>query len=173
MPRFAYDDIMTFIQKTTLSKLSLLAAGSLALLALTGCTPNNNVPDLPATPAPTTSSASAVASSHLDVSANFQPDSEWTIIRESDRTKKNDTVKVHNIRWNTGDDNLLTVTDIKALFDENGYTLDECFEQIGNCIGTAPIEGGSVDVSMTATKWSDAKTGELDRNELSFETSTK
>lgn len=163
---------MTFTRKNTLSKLTLLAAGSLTLLAMTGCAPSSNTPDVTKTPAPASSSSSAgKASSHLDVSANLKPASDWTVIRESDRTKSDGT-KIHNIRWNTGS-KLLTVADIRSLFDENGYTVGQCFEQIGNCTGTAPIDGGTVKVDMTATAFSNSQTQKLDHNELSFETSMK
>lgn len=151
-----------------MTKFTLMVAGGFALLALTGCASSEpegrNVPIVESP-----SSSPAVVSDHLGVSAAFEPESGWEIIRESDRTKPSGT-KVHNIRWNTGD-RLLTVDDIKSIFDENGYTVTECFEQIGNCNGTAPIESGTVDVSMTATAWTNSETKKLDRNELSFETS--
>lgn len=159
---------MTFTRNNTMTKITLMVAGGFALLALTGCASSEpegrNVPIIESP-----SSSPAVVSDHLGVSAAFKPASDWTLIKESDRTKPSGT-KVHNIRWNTGG-KLLTVADIKALFDENGYTVNECFEQIGNCTGTAPIESGTVDVSMTATAWTDSETKKLDRNELSFETS--
>ena len=147
--------------------MALLVAGSFALLALSGCASNEpegrNYPVIPVPP------TQSIAVDHIGVSADFEPASDWKVIRESDRTKPSGT-KVHNIRWDTGD-KLLTVDDIKALFDKNGYTLNECFEQIGNCTGTAPVESGTVDVSMTATAWTNSETKEVERKELSFETS--
>ena len=162
---------MTFTRNSTVTKISVVVAGGLTLFALAGCaSPEPEGRNLPIVESSSSSSA-GTASDHLDVSADFAPASDWTVIRESDRTKPDGT-DVHNIRWDTGD-KLLTVDDIKVLFDENGYTVNECFEQIGNCTGTAPIEGGTVKVSMTGTAWTDSQTKELDRNELAFETSTE
>ena len=165
----AYDGLMTFVRNNTITKTSLIVAGGLTLFALAGCaSPEPEGRNFPIAKSPS-SSAAGNANNHLDVSADFEPASDWTVIKESDRTKPDGT-EVHNIRWDTGD-KLLTVDDIKVLFDENGYTVTECFEQIRNCTGAAPIEGGTVKVSMTGTAWTDSQTKELDRNELAFETS--
>lgn len=160
---------MDFAKKNTITKLSLLAAGSLALLAMTGCAPVNHD-----TPEPTTeqtsSSSTEATGAHLSVASSFEKSSDWSLIKESDRTKGSDT-QIHNIRWDTGS-KLLTVDDIKALFKENNYTVSECYEQITNCVGTAQVDRTSVDVSISANAFYNSKNNGLDHNEVALETSS-
>jgi hypothetical protein len=153
------------------SRLLMVAAGSIALLTVSGCAATNpSTPVIVDSPVASSASAETAASGdHLAVAEKFKPSEGWSLIKESDRTKKDGT-KIHHKKWDTGSQ-LPTVDDIRGVFEDNGFTVTQCYEGINNCTGTAA--DGSVEISMTATRWTNEKTGEFDHNDITLETMSR